>query len=107
MSIQFLRGTNAKIKSSTVVPKAGQPLYAIDTHELYVGDGATQAKDLTGIVGDATNALKSDVSTLKSNVTALQSDITTLQTTDAKLESDVSTLKSDVSTGTSFFSFLI
>ena len=103
MAIQFLRGTNAKIKSSTVVPKAGQPLYAIDTHELYVGDGATQAKDLTGIVGDATNTLKSDVSTLKSNVTtlqsnvtALQSDITTLQTTDAKLKSDISTLKSDV-----------
>ena len=91
MSIQILRGTSAKIKSSTVVPKDGQPLYATDTHELYVGDGTTQAKNLTGIVGDATNALKSDVSTLKSNVTTLQSNVTTLQTTDTKLKAKQST----------------
>lgn len=91
MSIQILRGTSAKIKSSTVVPKAGQPLYATDTHELYVGDGTTQAKNLTGIVGDATNTLKSDVSTLKSNVTTLQSNVTTLQATDTKLKAKQST----------------
>lgn len=51
MSIQFLRGTRTKIKSSEVVPKAGQPLYATDIHKLYVGDGTTPAKDLKGIVG--------------------------------------------------------
>ena len=51
MSIQFLRGTRTKIKSSEVVPKAGQPLYATDTHKLYVGDGTTPAKNLKGIVG--------------------------------------------------------
>lgn len=86
MSIQFLRGTSTKIKSSTVVPKAGQPLYATDTHELYVGDGTTQAKNLTGIVGEATNTLKSDVAALKSTTTTLRSDVTTLQTTDTKLK---------------------
>lgn len=79
MSIQFLRGTSAKIKASTVVPKAGQPVYATDTRELYVGDGSTQAKKLIGIVGEATNTLKSDVSTLKTNVS-------TLQATDTKLK---------------------
>lgn len=86
MSIQILRGSSAKIKSSTVVPKAGQPLYATDTHELYVGDGTTQAKNLTGIVGEATNTLKSDVAALKSTTTTLRSDVTTLQTTDTKLK---------------------
>lgn len=66
-------------------------MYATDTHELYVGDGTTQAKNLTGIVGDATNTLKSDVSTLKSNVTTLQSNVTTLQATDTKLKAKQST----------------
>lgn len=79
MSIQILRGTSAKIKASTTVPKAGQPLYATDTHELYIGDGTTQAKKLTGIVGEATTTLKSDVATLKTNVS-------TLQATDTKLK---------------------
>lgn len=79
MSIQIMRGTSAKIKASTTVPKAGQPLYATDTHELYVGDGKTQAKSLTGIVSEATTTLKLDVATLKTNVK-------TLQATDTKLK---------------------
>ena len=95
MSIQIMRGTSDKIKASTIVPKAGQPLYATDTHELFVGDGSTQAKDLTGIVGEATNALQSDVATLKTNITALQSDTATLTSDTTTLKSDVATLKSD------------
>lgn len=38
MSIQFKRGTTAKIKESTDTLAAGQPLFDLETHELYIAD---------------------------------------------------------------------
>jgi hypothetical protein len=39
MAFQFRRGTDAQ--RSTITPAEGEPLYATDTHALYVGDGTT------------------------------------------------------------------
>ena len=47
--IQFLRGAQSVLNSSDVVPNAGQPVFATDTGRLYIGDGATQLKNLTHI----------------------------------------------------------
>lgn len=48
-AIQFLRGNGSNIAASTQVALAGQPVYAIDTRYLYVGDGSTQIKNLNAI----------------------------------------------------------
>ncbi len=39
MSIQFKRGTKAKVTASTDKLLSGQPLFATDTKQLYIGDG--------------------------------------------------------------------
>ena len=48
-SIQFLRGTQADIDASTQVALAGQPVFATDSNNLYLGDGSKQIKDLPPI----------------------------------------------------------
>lgn len=48
-SIQFLRGTQSQIASSTEVALVGQPVFATDTNQLYVGDGTTEVRNLNPI----------------------------------------------------------
>lgn len=48
-SLQFLRGTQSQISSSTEVALAGQPVFATDTNQLYIGDDSTQIKNLTPV----------------------------------------------------------
>ena len=47
MAIKLLRGNSTTRASSQRVLDDGQPLYEKDTHKLYVGDGTTQAKNLS------------------------------------------------------------
>ena len=49
--IQFLRGTNAQIKSSQEVANAGQPVYCTDGKYLLVGDDSTEIRYLEPILG--------------------------------------------------------
>jgi hypothetical protein len=48
MAIQLLRGTTAQIANNTNKSIAGQPLYDIDKHILYIGDGETAINELEG-----------------------------------------------------------
>ncbi len=48
MAIQLLRGTTAQIASNSNTSLAGQPLYDIDKHILYIGDGETAINELEG-----------------------------------------------------------
>ena len=55
-SIQFKRGTEAKLiaklKAGELgVPQAGEPVYATDTHVLKIGDGINEYKNLPAITG--------------------------------------------------------
>lgn len=52
MAIQILRGNSTTRASSERVLEVGQPLYETDTHKLYVGDGTTQAKNLSCVTTD-------------------------------------------------------
>ena len=49
--IQFLRGNAISVNSSVVVPADGQPVYNKTDKLLYIGDGATQLKNLEPIAG--------------------------------------------------------
>ena len=56
MAFQFRRGTDAQ--RSTITPAEGEPLYATDTHALYVGDGTTMGGiQITGGGGGSTSTL--------------------------------------------------
>ena len=50
-SIQLLRGNTSAIAACTAVSLAGQPLYDIEAHVLYVGDGVTPINQLPPISG--------------------------------------------------------
>lgn len=52
MAIQILRGNSTTRASSQTVLEDGQPLYEKDTNKLYVGDGTTQAKNLSCVTTD-------------------------------------------------------
>ena len=52
MAVKLLRGNSTTRASSQRVLEDGQPLYEKDTHKLYVGDGTTQAKNLSCITTD-------------------------------------------------------
>ena len=49
--IQFLRGDANSVNSSVVVPADGQPVFNKTDKLLYIGDGATQLKNLEPIAG--------------------------------------------------------
>ena len=46
MPLQFRRGTETEIQS--IVPSSGEPLWATDSLQLYIGDGVTQGGHLVG-----------------------------------------------------------
>lgn len=48
-SIRLLRGNTAAIAACTATSLAGQPLYDIEAHVLYVGDGITPINQLPHI----------------------------------------------------------
>ena len=50
-SLQFLRGTSSAIDSSTEIALDGQPIYNKTTHQLLMGDGSTQIRNLEPILG--------------------------------------------------------
>lgn len=52
MAIKLLRGNSTTRASSQRVLDDGQPLYEKDTNKLYVGDGTTQAKNLSCVTTD-------------------------------------------------------
>ncbi|CAB4127577.1 hypothetical protein UFOVP94_4 [uncultured Caudovirales phage] len=55
MAFQFRRGTNAQ--RLTITPVEGEPLYATDTHALYVGDGTTVGGiQITGGTGSSSTS---------------------------------------------------
>lgn len=65
MAIQFLRGT--KSAGYDTVPAAGQPFYATDTKELYVGDGTTTISQLSPMLtcGEQTLATSQQIQAAK------------------------------------------
>ncbi len=69
--IKLLRGHTEDIKKSTEILSEGQPLFDLDTRELYVGDGVQTIKQLfengltvSKLVKDRLNELSIDVMTL-------------------------------------------
>lgn len=52
MAIKLLRSNSTTRASSQRVLEDGQPLYEKDTNKLYVGDGTTQAKNLSCVTTD-------------------------------------------------------
>lgn len=66
MAIQFLRGTASQISSSTTVPEVGQPVYATDSNQLYIGDGTTQLKSLNPVSYDVVDLGTTTVDNLTS-----------------------------------------
>lgn len=52
MAIKLLRSNSTTRASSQRVLDDGQPLYEKDTNKLYVGDGTTQAKNLSCVTTD-------------------------------------------------------
>lgn len=53
MSLQFRRGTTSSI--AIITPAEGEPIYATDTKQLYIGDGSTQGGIAVGGSSTSTN----------------------------------------------------
>ena len=51
MSLQLLRCTQEKRKESNTILLIGQLMWETDTRCLYIGDGVTEAKNLSPIAG--------------------------------------------------------
>ena len=65
-SIQLLRGNTAAIAACSATSLAGQPLYDIEAHVLYVGDGITPINQLPPISGtDVPVASETQFGTIK------------------------------------------
>lgn len=53
-TIQFKRGTTAKLAAWTVIPKAGEPIFDTELNKLKIGDGIHLYADLPYIGGSDT-----------------------------------------------------
>lgn len=75
-SIQILRAANlASSANRTQVPLAGQPLYDQTTRKLFVGDGTTQAQDLSPITAGNLNSNTAYVNTCSAYMNGYTFDI--------------------------------
>jgi hypothetical protein len=68
MALQIRRGTNAERLSIT--PKEGEPIFAVDTNEFFIGDGTTQGGILVSgtLVNETSPALGTDLDLNGNNI---------------------------------------
>ena len=111
MSIRFRRGLS--VNRPSITPQAGEPLYDVDTHKLYVGDGATAGGvpvDTDGGIDTyvrTVNGSDGDVTVNKStvglgnvnNTSDANKPVSTAQAAALALKADASSLSSVATSG--------
>ena len=95
-SIQLLRGNTSAIAACTAVSLAGQPLYDIEAHVLYVGDGVTPINQLPPISGGSDLTFNESFSVSNNSVSLNGATQTTLGGIKAWVSSGVLYISTEV-----------